>query len=210
MQHTVVGRFLDVAKAGPDRVAVYSADSSTTYAELAAAAGGIGHLVVAAGARPGARVGLLTGHGAETIAAIMGALLSGCGYVPLDPSYPVPRLAYMLDDADVTVLVTTRRHAALARSLVGERSCAVVLIEDATPTTAMPSAAATIEPDDLAYLRYTSGSTGVPKGWPRATATWRTASATRSRACRSPPATGSACSPRSASMPPSPTSIPPC
>ncbi|GAA4222229.1 hypothetical protein GCM10023075_12800 [Streptosporangium album] len=148
--------------AAPGRVAVYSADSSVTYAELAAAAGGIRHLVVTAGGRPGARVGLLTGHDAGTIAAIMGTLLSGCVYVPLDPSYPAPRLAYMLDDADVTVLVTTRRHEALARTLLGERSCAVVFVEDATPMT--PTAAGTIEPDSLAYLRYTSGSTGVPKG----------------------------------------------
>lgn len=162
MQHTIIGRFFDVVNAGPDRVAVCSADSSVTYAELAAAAGGIRRLVVAAGGRPGARVGLLTGHDTKTIAAIMGTLLSGCVYVPLDPSYPVPRLAYMLGDADVSVLVTTRRHETLARTLLRERSCEVVFVEDATPTA--PTFAGTIDPDCLAYLRYTSGSTGVPKG----------------------------------------------
>ncbi|MFD8563788.1 amino acid adenylation domain-containing protein [Streptosporangium canum] len=162
MQHTVVGRFLDVANNNPDRVAVHSVDSSITYAELAHAAGGIRHLIAAAGGRSGARVGLLTGQDATIIAAIMGTLLSGCVYVPLDPSYPAPRLAYMLDDADVTVLVTTRRHEALARTLLGDRSCQVIFVEDATP--APPLVAGPIEPDSLAYLRYTSGSTGVPKG----------------------------------------------
>ncbi|MFI9432600.1 amino acid adenylation domain-containing protein [Streptosporangium sp. NPDC052375] len=162
MQQMVVGRFLDVVNSNSDRVAVYSVDASITYGELAAAAGGIQRLVTEAGGRPGGRVGLLTGHDATVIAAILGTLLSGCVYVPLDPSYPVPRLAYMVDDADVSVLVTTRRHEALARTLLGERSCAVVLVEDATP--AAPVAPETVEPDSVAYLRYTSGSTGVPKG----------------------------------------------
>ncbi|MFC7643972.1 AMP-binding protein [Streptosporangium lutulentum] len=104
----------------------------------------------------------MTGHDAKTVAAVLGTLLTGCVYVPLDPSYPVPRLAYMLGDADVSVLVTTRRHEALARTLLGERSCEVVFVEDAIPTA--PAIAGSIDPDGLAYLRYTSGSTGVPKG----------------------------------------------
>ncbi|MFF5204863.1 amino acid adenylation domain-containing protein [Streptosporangium sp. NPDC000396] len=162
MQHIVVNRFLDVVNDNSDRFAVYTDDSSVTYAELALAAGGIQELVTAAGGRAGARVGLLTGHNVSIIAAVMGTLFSGCVYVPLDPSYPVPRLAYMLDDADVAVLVTTRRHETLARTLLGDRSCELVFVEDATPTT--PVAAGSIEPDNLAYLRYTSGSTGVPKG----------------------------------------------
>ncbi|MFF3666107.1 amino acid adenylation domain-containing protein [Microtetraspora malaysiensis] len=153
---------MDVIRSSPDRVAVLSPGSPVTYAELAAAAGGIQHLIAAAGGRPGCRVGLLTGHDAQVIATIMGALLAGCVYVPLDPAYPAPRLAYMLDDADVSVLVTTRRHEALARTLLGDRPGPIVFIEDATPTP--PSACAAVEPDGLAYLRYTSGSTGVPKG----------------------------------------------
>ncbi|WP_433256795.1 amino acid adenylation domain-containing protein [Streptosporangium sp. CA-135522] len=161
MPQTVVGRFLDVVSNNSDRIAVYSTGSPVTYAELAFAAGGIQHLVTTAGGRSGARVGLLVGHGPSIVPSIMGALLAGCVYVPLDPSYPVPRLAYMLDDADVSVLVTTREHEALARTLLGDRPCRVVFVEDA-PT--MPPAPEAIEPDNLAYLRYTSGSTGTPKG----------------------------------------------
>ncbi|WP_245646948.1 amino acid adenylation domain-containing protein [Microtetraspora niveoalba] len=153
---------MDVVRRSPDRVAVVTPGSPVTYAELAAAAGGIQRLIAAAGGRPGTRVGLLTGHDAGVIAAIMGTLLSGCVYVPLDPSYPAPRLAYMLGDADVSVLVAGRRHETLARTLLGDRPCPVVFVEDATP--APPAACAAVEPDGLAYLRYTSGSTGVPKG----------------------------------------------
>ncbi|MFC4062865.1 amino acid adenylation domain-containing protein [Planomonospora corallina] len=161
MQHIVTSRFLDVVSGSSDRIAVYSGDSPLTYAELALTAGGIQRLIAAAGGHGGARVGLLLGHDASTIAAIMGTLLSGCAYVPLDPSYPAPRLAYMLGDADVAVLVTTREHETLARTLLGDRRRRPVLVEDATPATPV---AAPAEPDGLAYLRYTSGSTGRPKG----------------------------------------------
>ncbi|GAT71298.1 amino acid adenylation protein [Planomonospora sphaerica] len=161
MQHIVTSRFLDVVSGSPGRIAVYSGDSPLTYAELSLTAGGIQRLVAASGGHAGARVGLLLGHDASTIAAIMGTLLSGCAYVPLDPSYPAPRLAYMLGDADVAVLVTTRAHETLARTLLAGRHRPVVFVEDATPAT---PTATPVEPDGLAYLRYTSGSTGTPKG----------------------------------------------
>ena len=104
---------------------------------------------------------LLLVHSVDTLVALLGVLKAGAAYVPLDANHPVSRLAFTLEDASVTVLVTSSDLAALAGS--GR----TVLLLDADPDlVAQPTTRLGLPfaPDDLAYVIYTSGSTGDPKG----------------------------------------------
>ncbi len=154
-----IHRFVEVARRHPDHVAVVDsavdgAGGTLTYAELAALAGGRARALVAAGVRPGSRVGLLTGHGTPTIASILGTLAAGCAYVPLDPTFPAARLATMVADARVALLLADEEHAGLAGTL-GEY---LVTGEGTAPLQPVE-----VGIDEIAYVLFTSGSTGRPK-----------------------------------------------
>ncbi|PWR04912.1 amino acid adenylation protein [Micromonospora acroterricola] len=158
---TLIQRFGDAASARSDRPAVLGDTGALDYAALAGLAGGHADLLAAAGVRPGDRVGLLTPHGAGTIAAILGTLAAGAAYVPLDPGFPEQRLRHLLDGADVTVLLCGGEHTELARRLAADRpGLRVVPAVDVRPAPLRP---VPVDADALAYVLFTSGSTGRPK-----------------------------------------------
>ena len=95
------------------------------------------------------------------VAALLGTLRSGNAYVPLDPLYPPERLAFIVEDAEAGVLVTDTRNLELARTLAAARTHRQH--RQLEPTEAGPDEAP-VSPDAIAYLLYTSGSTGQPKG----------------------------------------------
>jgi amino acid adenylation domain-containing protein len=148
----------------PDALAVVFGDISLTYAELNARANRLAHHLVRAGAGPEARVGICLERGAEMIVAMLAVLKAGGAYVPLEPRYPAERLAWMLADAGVAVLVT---QDSLRGSVPVMDGVAVVSMDGdaariAAESGANPASAA--GPRSLAYVIYTSGSTGRPKG----------------------------------------------
>ncbi|MCW3816654.1 AMP-binding protein [Micromonospora sp. DR5-3] len=154
----IINRFGEMTARHGDRPALLDETHEVSYAELAGAAGGHAAALAAAGVRPGDRVALLTAHGAPTVAALLGALAAGCAYVPLDPGFPVDRLRHMLAAAGVSAIACAAGHRELARGLADGRT--VVPLDDVPPAPLRP---VPVDPDALAYVLFTSGSTGVPK-----------------------------------------------
>ncbi len=134
-----------------------------TYRELNERANQLAHHLIGLGVDQESIVGLCLERSVEMIVGLLGILKAGGAYLPLDPSYPKERLAFMLRDANVSVLITQRGFEAR----LPENGAKVVLIdtqwnEISKESKRNPRHA--VSPDNLAYIIYTSGSTGVPKG----------------------------------------------
>ena len=146
----------------PDAVALVAEDGRMTYAELDARANRVARRLSALGVVPGSRVGVCLERGAGMVAALLGTLKAGAAYVPLDPGYPAERLAHMLEDAAVPVLVTETR---LLDGLPAHTAAVLCLDRDEAAIEAESDAPLGIADAALpAYWIFTSGSTGRPKG----------------------------------------------
>ncbi|MEU3391596.1 non-ribosomal peptide synthetase/type I polyketide synthase [Streptomyces albidoflavus] len=165
VEDTLHGLFERQARRTPRAVALVSGGRTVPYAELDGRANTLAHDLRARGAAPGERVALLLPRGPELIAAVLGVLKSGAAYLPLDPSLPTSRLAWLLDDgAPVTLLTTASVLTGHPGIGTDEAAWTVRLVEEVGggPTTTPPEGGA--RPEDPAYCIYTSGSTGDPKG----------------------------------------------
>ncbi|MEA2146638.1 MAG: hypothetical protein QOG59_2225, partial [Solirubrobacteraceae bacterium] len=151
------------AALGPERVAVQCSERTLTYGELDAAAGRLAHRLRAMGVGREDLVGICLARSEQLLVALLGVLKAGAAYVPIDPSFPAARQAFMLSDAQVRVLVSAE---ALLPSLPAHDAQVLCLDRDADGLSDEPSGVPTPEGDagDLAYVIYTSGSTGQPKG----------------------------------------------
>ena len=147
----------------PRAVAVVFEGQSLTYAELEARANRLAHQLRHLGVGPESRVGVCAERSPELVVALLGVLKAGGAYVPLDPAYPAERLAYMLGDSGVPVLLTQER---LLERLPEHSAQVLCLDRDAAlwEGRASEPPAVQVEPESLAYVIYTSGSTGRPKG----------------------------------------------
>ena len=181
MSARLIGDLLASAaeRAGP-RVAVVGASRTLTYAELDAESEQLAHALVDHGVMPGDRVGIYMEKSPEALVGVYGALKAGATYVPLDDQAPVARLAYITRDAGMRCLLTSPERLADCGRLADAGAPLETLIlagEDApgpgSITVVAWSALAGYPtervgvargPDDLAYILYTSGSTGEPKG----------------------------------------------
>jgi amino acid adenylation domain-containing protein len=150
----------------PDRTAVRSDEQTLSYRQLEVRANRIAHLLRQRGVQRGALVGLAMDRGADMLAALLGILKAGAGYVPLDPQFPADRLAYMASDAGLAALLTQQRHAAQF-DLRGRPVLALDALADelaTQPERRLGRDAGAADPESPAYVIYTSGSTGRPKG----------------------------------------------
>ncbi len=158
---TLHGQFEVYAAASPNAVAVVDAKDRLTYGELDRLATRVARHLVARGVVPGSRVAIAVDRSVRMVAALLGILKSGGSYVPLDPSFPRERLAYMVEDSGATLVLTERT---LAGELVEPNRMGVVYLEDCLVDEAVVQELPAVGPNDEAYVIYTSGSTGRPKG----------------------------------------------
>lgn len=163
IEQSIPQRFEQQVDRFAGRIAVKTANVELTYAELDEWANRIALAILARrGAQPDA-VGLLLGQGAVSAAATLGVLKAGKFYVPLDPFYPPARLAGMLEWVGVPLLVTAASHADLAASLASS-SDGIVVADRLGDHDGVGRPGVHISPDATAYVFFTSGSTGAPKG----------------------------------------------
>ncbi|SHG61244.1 non-ribosomal peptide synthetase [Massilia sp. CF038] len=160
--NTLHGMFLERAQRQPDAVAIRTDAGELSYAELAAQAALMAQCVLAAGARPGNRVAVLCDRQPYLVASLLGIMMAGCVYVPLDPDSPLLRHQAMLDVAGARLLVSDAVFAERARALAAH----TVLTTIQADAPVAPHAQRALPADDverLAYIIFTSGSTGTPK-----------------------------------------------
>ena len=151
------------AERTPDAIAVECEGKRLTYQELNRRANQLAHHLRALGVEPEVLVGLYVERSLEMLIALLGILKAGGAYVPLDVVYPQERLAFMLSDAQVPVLVTLQRALKQLPAYGGQLLCmdtawdVIARAYDQNPVSG-------VQPANLAAVLYTSGSTGTPKG----------------------------------------------
>uniref|UniRef100_UPI0006E13F4A AMP-binding protein n=1 Tax=Streptomyces aureus TaxID=193461 RepID=UPI0006E13F4A len=152
----------------PDAVALVCGERELTYRELDSAATALAHRLRDRGVRPGDGVGLFQDRSLAHVVAMLAVLKAGGAYVPLDPRQPEERRAFILADTGAVLLLTDReeREVGFAGDLPVLRLTEDVTVPEGdgvAPLDVAPLDVA-VHPDQLAYVMYTSGSSGVPKG----------------------------------------------
>jgi amino acid adenylation domain-containing protein len=157
--HELVAR---QAAQAPDAVAVRCGDEALTHRELEERANRLAHALRTLGIGTGARVGICVERSVDLVVGLLGILKAGAAYVPLDPTYPQERLAYMVQDSRAGVIVA---HASFEWMFAGSGAKVIALDRERAELAALPSVGApAVAACELAYVIYTSGSTGLPKG----------------------------------------------
>ncbi|WP_446033163.1 amino acid adenylation domain-containing protein [Pseudomonas frederiksbergensis] len=162
LEQTIHGLFEAQVERTPEAVAVIHDGQSVSYRELNNRANRLAHHLRKQGVQPDSRVAICVERSAEMVVGLLAILKAGGGYVPLDPSYPLDRIAYMLEDsAPAAVLTQAGTRGLLShvqvplidldRASWNDESVSNPVVEELTPA-------------HLAYVIYTSGSTGLPKG----------------------------------------------
>ena len=163
-QHVCIQHlFEEQARRKPAAVAVKFGDASLTYQELNRRANHLASLLVENGVSPETKVGLLVERSLEMVVGILGILKAGGVYVPLDPLYPRERLSFMAQDARIALMLT--QHKLMPAP--ADQEVPWIAIDRVWPNGTEPVAydpSSPVNGKNLAYMVYTSGSTGQPKG----------------------------------------------
>ncbi|WP_315533608.1 non-ribosomal peptide synthetase [Delftia acidovorans] len=152
----------DQARRHGAAVAVTCEGQALSYAELNARANRLAHHLIACGLVVEAKVGLMVERSLDMVVGLLAILKAGGAYVPLDPRYPADRLAHMLQDSDISLLLTQQALAPACPQRSGMVMLAIDGLDLEGESDLDPALA--LHADGLAYVIYTSGSTGRPKG----------------------------------------------
>jgi amino acid adenylation domain-containing protein len=161
--HGFVRRFDELAMRSPTHAACVDEGGEWSYAELAFHANRLARTLLSAGVQRGDVIGVCLHRGAPMLVAFLAIWKAGAAYLPLDPSYPEAYLGQILSDASPKLTLCT----ATTRDRLGlpDAQCHLIDVALGTPISIGTEVSSVVtSPDDLAYLMYTSGSTGVPKG----------------------------------------------
>ena len=147
----------------PDAIAIVARDGQLSYGELNARANQLAHYLKSLGVKPETVVGICSERTTEMMVGLLAILKAGAAYLPLDPTYPKERLGFMLEDAQIGVLLTQEHLIPLLPEHGAQMIC---LDSDWYEVSQQPGGNENsgANSDNLAYLIYTSGSTGKPKG----------------------------------------------
>ncbi|MGY5134317.1 amino acid adenylation domain-containing protein, partial [Streptomyces nigrescens] len=156
---TVLELFASHVDRTPDAVAVVDGERVLTYRQLDERAGRLAGRLISRGIRRGDRVAVMMDRSADLLVALLAVWKAGAVYVPVDAAYPARRVAFMVADAKVSLMVCS----VAARDGVPD-GIEPIEVDAARDEGAGDAAAVTAHPGDLAYVMYTSGSTGTPKG----------------------------------------------
>jgi amino acid adenylation domain-containing protein len=160
---TIIDLFDEQVDKTPAAIAVVFENHSVTYQQLNAKANQLAHYLHHLGVKPDVLVGICVERSLDMIIGLLGIFKAGGAYLPLDPVYPEARLAFMLEDAKVPILLT---QSSLTDKL--PQTTATILCLDAETKTlsqlSKENPVNQLKPEHLAYVIYTSGSTGNPKG----------------------------------------------
>jgi len=163
IEQSIPDRFEQQAVKYPDRLAVKTRNHQLSYDALNKAANRVARAILAQRGGGEEPIALLLEHDAPMIVAFLGVLKAGKICVPLDPSFPRVRIAYMLEDSQAGLVVSNRKNLSLARELAQD-GCRLMNIDELDSGLPIENAGLSISPDNLTYVVYTSGSTGRPKG----------------------------------------------
>ena len=144
-----------------DRTALVTANSSLTYAELSERVGRVARNLSERSVKMGSTVALCLDRSPELIVSVLGVIRAGAAYVPIDPTYPTERIAGMLVDSNLHVVITDRAHQHLFK---GTKAKLLLIDEIDLENGPLFEGECPAKPENLAYVLFTSGSTGRPKG----------------------------------------------
>ncbi|HVG10913.1 MAG TPA: amino acid adenylation domain-containing protein [Thermoanaerobaculia bacterium] len=159
---TLQQRFAEQVASHPGAVALIAGDTQITYADLGRRVGAVARALTRRGLRPGELVGLCTEHSVDAVAGLLGILAADGAFFYLDPELPEARLALLAGNAAPRLVLA--RRSALSRLERMGLGCGLLPLDSDGPVSEEPLEAAAGDPDRLAYVVYTSGSTGAPKG----------------------------------------------
>ncbi len=163
IEQSIPSRFEDQVRKYPENIAVKTQHHEWTYEKLNRESTRVMSAILKSAGPGEGRVALLFAHDIPMIAGILGVLKAGKTYVPLEPDDPKERLTHVLTNIEANVLLTDNANAALAEELTAERQISINI--ETLPSTAPPTNfEAPSSPDTLAYILFTSGTTGYPKG----------------------------------------------